>query len=420
MKLRTVQSVARDCACKHLQSFHFIGFLALAMGVASITSAQSPESAPAGSVPTAPATQQSPTASTTSHATATAANAKEENITEEEVKQKLEGKTVYIRGGYLDNSLSFDEHGRLIGHSPQGSYTLCLLQIDKVHLSKHKLELTGTRYGLHFLGALPNDDPGKASDKVRITPKKKSVKVTIDRELVVTPKKKKDKDAPQNSPAASGGHDAPEQKDDAADTASAQATMAAESESERPVDPGSVTTTTSPAHAARLMRDAIDSVFAPNLDDKMIASLPSFWKLYYQAAAAQSDYRPSDSAILRQTSVDQKAKIVSAFEPPSNEFAQACGIVGMALYHVVIGADGRPQEIVVGRPIGFGLDENAADTIRKATFEPAMKDGKTVPVMLDVVVQFRIYSKRTDKPADTGETASDTPKLPGPYSAVRP
>ena len=116
-------------------------------------------------------------------------------LTEDELKQMLAGKTFYLRSGYLDNTLSFDEHGRLTGHSPQGSYTLCLIQIDKVHLAKHKVELEGIRYGLHFLGELPNEDPTKAVDRVRITPKKKQVRITIDRELVVIPKKKKDKKA---------------------------------------------------------------------------------------------------------------------------------------------------------------------------------------------------------------------------------
>src|SRR5208337_960264 len=104
----------------------------------------------------------------------------------------------------------------------------------------------------------------------------------------------------------------------------------------------------------------------------------------------------------------------------SNQFAQDHGVAGMCLYHVVIGADGRPAEIAVARPIGFGLDESAVDSIRKANFEPAIKDGKPVPVLLDLVVQFRIYSKRTsvvgareadDKPAES--------KLPGPYSLQR-
>ncbi len=117
---------------------------------------------------------------------------KEAGITEDELKLILVGKPLYLRGGYLDNSLTFSERGTLIGHSPEGSYTLSAIQIDRVHLTKHKVELEGARYGLHFLGALPYEDPTKALDRVKITPKKKVVKITIDRELVIIPKKKKE------------------------------------------------------------------------------------------------------------------------------------------------------------------------------------------------------------------------------------
>ena len=202
-----------------------------------------------------------------------------------------------------------------------------------------------------------------------------------------------------------------------------KAAIAAAPVAERPADAKSVTTTTSPAHATKLLKDALDSIFAPGLDERMMASLPDFWKLYYQAAAAKSDYRPSDPNVLRQNAVDQKAKLLSTFEPPSNEFAQASAVAGMALYHTVIGADGKPGEIAVGRPIGFGLDENAVDSIRKASFQPALKDGKPVPVMLDLVVQFRIYSNRTaaiSKPEPMDEKKPTERQLPGPYSATHP
>jgi TonB family protein len=98
----------------------------------------------------------------------------------------------------------------------------------------------------------------------------------------------------------------------------------------------------------------------------------------------------------------------------------------MALYHTVIGADGKPGEIAVARPIGFGLDENAVAAIRKAKFSPAIKDGKPVPVMLDLVVQFRIFSNRTaahgtPETADPETADKDKPAppvLPGPYSVA--
>jgi hypothetical protein len=356
------------------------------------------------------------------------------SITEEELKQLLVGKPLYLRGGYLDNSLSFNEHGVLSGHSPQGSYTLSAVQIDKVRLTKHKVELTGARYGLHFLGALPYEDPTKSMDRVKITPKKKVLKITIDRELVVTPKKKKDKEKGKKEKAEAWNKKGPA-ADSSIQTAAqpelseaeqTQAEIAAAPAEERPADPGSITRTTSPAHAAKMLKDALDKIFAQGFDERLMASMPDFWKLYYQAVAAKADYRPKDPAVLRQNTVDKKARLLSTFEPESNEYAQTNAVAGMALYHTVIGADGKPGEIAVGRPIGFGLDENAVEAIRKASFAPAMKDGKAVPVMLDLVVQFRIYSKRTAvtntpepeaRPeAATKPEATVKPALPGPYS----
>ena len=330
------------------------------------------------------------------------------------------GKALYLRGGYLENSLSFDENGRLIGHSPQGSYTLSGLQIERVRLTKHKVELEGARYGLHFLGQLAYEDATSAVDRVKITPKKKVVKITIDREIVVTPKKKKEGAKAKRkfwSKGEEAAEAAPAEPPEQSEADQLKASIAAAPAAERPADAKSVTTTTSAAHAAQVLRDALDFIFAQGLDDRMMAAMPDFWKLYYQAAAAKTDYRPKDTSVMRQNTVDKKARLTSTFEPPSNEFAQANGVAGMALYHTVIGADGKPGEIAVGRPIGFGLDENAVESIRKASFEPAVKDGKPVPVLLDLVVQFRIYSNRTSvvsKPDASNKP--DGPQLPGPYT----
>jgi len=349
-------------------------------------------------------------------------------ITEDQLRQMLVGKDLYLRGGYLGDLVAFNEHGRLNGHAPYGSYTLCGVRIEKVRLTRHKAELTGARYGLHFLGALPYEDPTKAMDRVKITAKKKVLRLTIDREIVV--KAKKEKEAkPQKGAAAKAGKGAPAKENTSAEAEPKEmseadqlkAEIAAAPEAERPAEPGSVTTTTSPAHATKVLMEALNNVFATGIDDRMMAEMPKFWRLYYQAAAARTDYRPADPEVLRQNMVDQKAKLLTSFEPESNEYAQANGVAGMALYHVVIGADGKPGEIAVARPIGFGLDENAVESIRKAGFQAAVKDGKAVPVLLDLVVQFRIYSKRT---AVSGVSESSdkagSPALPGPYTVAHP
>jgi outer membrane biosynthesis protein TonB len=337
-------------------------------------------------------------------------------IKEDQLKQLIVGKPLYLRSGYQDNNLAFDERGRLTGHSSQGSYTLSQIQINKVKLSKRKLELEGDRYALHFLGAAPFEDETTATNRVKITPKKKTVRISFDREQVEIPKKKKEKKKHKDQ-AQAKAETAPATPPSDSETGSPAATPAQNIAAESQPNDKKVTTTTSAAHASQLLLNALDTVFSNGIDERMIAAMPEFWKLYYQAAQAKVDYKPTDRGVFRQSAVDQKAKLISVIDPPSNEFAQANGVAGMALYHAVIGSDGKVEEIVAGRPIGFGLDESAEQTIRKASFQPAIKDGKPVPVALDVVVSFRIYSKRTSQKAAETLMQPDASALPGPYTA---
>jgi len=392
---------SRPDVCLAVAVFLFFGSAVLAQEVAP-TPATTPSQSAHKSKP-APSLE----------ATSVSRDETSSGITEEELRRALVGKPLFLRGGYLAESLNYNEQGVLIGEAAPAPYTLSAVEIEKVHLSKRKLQLVGSRYGLHFLGALAYEDPTKAVDRVKITPKKKLLKITIDRELVLKPKKVKE---PKKSKGKKGSEDA------AVIQADAEAQQpASPSYEEVPADPNSATTTTSPAQSATVLRGALDRIFAESVDEKMISAMPDFWKLYYRAAAAKTDYKPADSTVLRQNMVDQKAKLLTKFEPASNEFAQDHGVAGMSLYHVVIDGDGKPREVAIARPIGFGLDENAVEAIRTAKFEPAMKDGKPVPVLLDLVVQFRIFSKRTavTRTSEISENPSK-PILPGPYSTQRP
>ncbi len=345
-------------------------------------------------------------------------------IKEDQLRQMLVGKTLYLRGGYQDNNLEFDEQGRIAGHSPQGSYTLSQIQINKVKLSKKKVELIGDRYALHFLGAASYDDPTSATDRVKINPKKKAVRISFDREEVEK-SKDKDKGSKKKDKHHGKGADTKDTKKQATPPTMASDTAAAQpvGNEDRPTTShpsDKRTTTDSQAHASQTLLVALNNAFSLGVDERLIAAMPDFWKLYYQAAQAKTDYSPTDPGVFRQSTVDQKAKLISAIDPPSNELAQANGVAGIALYHAVIGSDGKVEEVVAGRPIGFGLDESAEQTIRKATFQPAMKAGKPVPVALDLVVSFRIYSKRTSQPVPAAQAGVEKPQetiLPGPYTA---
>jgi TonB family protein len=113
-------------------------------------------------------------------------------------------------------------------------------------------------------------------------------------------------------------------------------------------------------------------------------------------------------------------RVLNSIDPSSNEYAQKYGIAGMELLRTVVDASGIPRQIAIARPIGFGLDEKAVEAVKNSHFKPAIQNGQAVPVVIDMVVTFRIYSNRT-KPgsvpkgskevlaasvADTGSDAS--------------
>ena len=343
------------------------------------------------------------------------AEIKGSGLTEEQIRSQLAGKLLFLRGFYLDDNLKFSEQGHVIGAPQKGSFTLCAVEIKKVKLTKHTLELEGDRYGLHFFGALPYEDDSKPFDRVRLTGKKtKSVKISIDRELVVIPKVKKPKKGDKNKAPEQlqAGSAAPATSATEAPELVADATPSAPAKK----DPNAVTTTSSPAHSAQLMQTAINSIFADRIDAKMMASLPDYWQFYYQEKVNHKEFTPASADVQKVGGDITAPKLLNGLEPGSNEYAQKNGIAGITLFRTVVDAQGKPTEIAISRPIGFGLDEKAIEAIRKSNFKPATKDGQPVPVVVDLVVTFRIFSKRTMR----GQTPDPDAKLDVTQSAALP
>ncbi len=55
-----------------------------------------------------------------------------------------------------------------------------------------------------------------------------------------------------------------------------------------------------------------------------------------------------------------------------------------------INTHGRAQNIHVIRSLNADLDKNAMKAVAKWKFQPATKDGKPVPVMAHIEVNFRL------------------------------
>jgi len=324
-------------------------------------------------------------------------------LTEDELRARYVGKLIFLRGSYLGDDLNFDMNGKVNGSPTVASFTLSGFEVRKVKLSKHKLDIEADRYGLHYFGALPYEDETKSFDQVKIS--KKPVHISIEREVIVIPKVKKDKKKKEPTPQELAAAQSLKTRDaaaapDALQPAAPAATPAAAAETNEAL------AAVSPAHSAMVMNKALDNIFSKDIDQAMMSHLPDYWQEYFASKSQHRPFMPADASIKVVGDGVTPPQVLNSIDPSSNEFAQEFGIAGMEQLRTVVDSTGIPRQIVIARPIGFGLDEKAVEAVKNSHFRPATVNGQPVPVVVDLVVTFRIYSNRT-KPGSVGKGSKD-------------
>jgi TonB family protein len=79
---------------------------------------------------------------------------------------------------------------------------------------------------------------------------------------------------------------------------------------------------------------------------------------------------------------------------PTAKFTKAArkaNYQGVVVLSTIVNEQGLPQNVHVVQSLGMGLDENAVEAVKKYRFKPAMKNGKPVPVMINVEINFHLY-----------------------------
>jgi len=82
--------------------------------------------------------------------------------------------------------------------------------------------------------------------------------------------------------------------------------------------------------------------------------------------------------------------VLSKVEPEYSEEARKAKWQGTVVLQLVVDEHGMPQQMKVTRSLGLGLDEKAIQAVAKWRFKPGMKDGKPVPVIATIEVNFRL------------------------------
>jgi TonB family protein len=83
-------------------------------------------------------------------------------------------------------------------------------------------------------------------------------------------------------------------------------------------------------------------------------------------------------------------RAVYAPPPEYTRAAKKINFQGACLLSLIIGPDGQARDIKVIRALGKGLDAKAIEAVSKWKFQPAMRNGQAVAVLIEVEAQFRI------------------------------
>ncbi|HEY6264768.1 MAG TPA: energy transducer TonB [Candidatus Acidoferrum sp.] len=77
--------------------------------------------------------------------------------------------------------------------------------------------------------------------------------------------------------------------------------------------------------------------------------------------------------------------------PSYNDEARREKIQGTSLFEVLISSSGEVVKAHPTKLLGYGLDQQGFDAIKRWHFEPARLDGKPVPVVVIIEVTFQLY-----------------------------
>jgi TonB family protein len=100
--------------------------------------------------------------------------------------------------------------------------------------------------------------------------------------------------------------------------------------------------------------------------------------------------------------------------PQYSEKARRAKHGGTVLLDIVVDAEGNVARYKVTRGIGFGLDEEAIQSVKKWKFDPGHKDGRPVAEIASVEISFHLLGGAPDGGLQAGATASPD----GPLRAI--
>ena len=127
----------------------------------------------------------------------------------------------------------------------------------------------------------------------------------------------------------------------------------------------------------------------------MQRAMPEFWKRYFDpklgwpvdGLEGQTVYGLPGQPVLPPGELLNPVAThkADAGYTPEAEHDKVRGTVGIRL---VVDASGAARRVTIVRPLGYGLDAKAAEALAKWRFEPARRQEKAVPAVVELSEEF--------------------------------
>jgi len=129
--------------------------------------------------------------------------------------------------------------------------------------------------------------------------------------------------------------------------------------------------------------------------DAGLFQIPSEYRVVEETGATASLFGPPPApampaGVYQVGSGVSQPRLIKKVEPKYSREALKQKVEGTVTVSLVVGVDGKATDISIVKSLDEGLDQQAIKAISEWRFEPGKKDGKPVPVMAKVDVNFRL------------------------------
>jgi len=248
--------------------------------------------------------------------------------TEAEIKARLVGKPLYLRGFWANDKLKFDSTGSLTSKSPIGPFTLCGVEVSEVRVRPDELTIDARRIGLEFQNKIPVRVPLNTST----TKDQEDEKIHIQIAAPLT---------------------------------------------------GDYTTTLNAIFVDGLpdVVPLLSAYWQPYMNASLSGIPPPVHVVTFP-------YWERPKAVIGGI---LPPKLSSQVEPVYTVEARRLKYTADITLFLTVGTDGSVKDISLMRAAGLGLDERALAAVSQYKFEPATENGTPVAVTVSIDVTFDIY-----------------------------